>query len=96
MPAFPQEDLSVLSGGFEVNCEGVLLETALTPAGERLVHLLNTKNEEPLRNVKLKLPFTAKNVTAFSYEPGVTACMAGADHVSLDTFRTLCTLKFEE
>ena len=95
-PAFPQEDLSLLSSGFEVNCEGVLLETALTPAGERLVHLLNTKNEEPLRDVTLKLPFTAKNVTAFSCEPGVTARMAGADRVKIDTFRTLCTLKFEE
>ena len=95
-PSFPQGDLSTVSSGFEVNHEGILLETALTPTGEKVVHLLNTKNENPVQSVSVKLPFTAKKVTVFSYESDVKACLTAANQVEIDSFRTLCTLKFQE
>ena len=94
-PVFPVADLADIKEEFEVNKEGILLETALTPDGSRLIHLINCANGADAENVTIKLPFTASNVQIFSYETGLRAVMTSPDTVTVPAFRTLCTLKFQ-
>lgn len=94
-PAIPAGDLADIKEEFEVNKEGILLETALTPDGSKLLHLINCANGADAENVTVKLPFTASKVQIFSYETGLTAVLTAPDTVTVPAFRTLCTLKFQ-
>ena len=95
-PAFPAGTLDDLKSGFEVNTPAILLETALAPDGSKLVHLINCNNSVDVQNVTVKLPFSAASVEAFSYETGIRAEMTEQNVAVINSFRTLCTLKFKE
>ena len=73
-----------------------MLETALTPSGEKVVHLIHYDNGHDAEDVTVTLPFCAKAVEAFSYEEGIQAVMVSENQVRINSFRTLCTLKFKE
>ena len=95
-PAIPEGDINEVKSGFEVSAPCVMLETALTPAGEKVVHLIHYDNGHDAEDVTVTLPFCAKAVEAFSYEEGVQAVMVSENQVRINSFRTLCTLKFKE
>jgi hypothetical protein len=95
-PAIPAGSLDDLESPFEVSAPAILLEYALTQEGEKLVHLINCCNSEDVKELTVQLPFEAKAVEAFSYEEGVTARMTAPSSVAINSFRTLCTLKFKE
>ena len=95
-PAIPAGEISSVTSPFEVSHDGIILETALTPAGERILHLINCDNGKDVKNVTVKLPFTASDVEALSYEENVKARMSCPDSVTINSFRTLCTLKFKD
>ena len=95
-PAIPATPLEELNEEFAVSGEGVLLETALTTAGEKVIHLINSRNSADLTGLTVKLPFRAAEVEAFSFEPGVKAALIAPDEVRIESFRTLCTLKFKD
>ena len=95
-PAIPAGDLATLSEPFKVSVPAILLETALTPQGEKLVHLIHCENSKDAENVVIHLPFEAAGVEAFSYEKGVEAQMIDSSTVIVKSFRTLCTLKFRK
>ena len=93
-PSIPAGDLNDIASEFEVSAPAILLETVLTPDNKKVIHLIHCDNSKDVTDVTVKLPFTANTVAAFSYEENVSAQMIAPDTVKINSFRTLCSLKF--
>ncbi|MBP5637885.1 MAG: hypothetical protein J6X55_00265 [Victivallales bacterium] len=92
-PVFADAGEPVLASPFGLDFPDGLVETAIAPDGDRLIHLINMRNTDVVDELHLTLPFDANSVQVYSFEPEATAEMKG-QVVTVRNLKTLVTLKF--
>ena len=92
-PVFADMGEPELAGPFGLDLPDGMVETAVAPDGDKLIHLVNMRNAEVVGELRFTLPFDAAAVRVYSFEPGVTAELAGRT-VTVRRLKTLVTLKF--